>query len=120
MTNFEIEDEARKLARIEGRTWTELTAMERHTYSSRAQVNDMKSRNDRRNQFGSAAADVARRVTGAEEGLDRADAVTAALIMAYVLSRPALGQMDQIGLTALAELSIHDPELARSLAAQLV
>lgn len=76
--------------------------------------------NAERNQFGEVAAEVARKVTGSEEGLDLADAVTGALIVAYVLQRPALGQMDKLGLTALAELSRHDPQLARSLAAQLV
>ena len=63
--------------------------------------------------------EIAERVTGAAEGLDGADGVTVELIASYVRNRPALNTMDRVGLTALAELSKTDPDLARSLVAEL-
>ena len=64
-------------------------------------------------------ADVADRVTGEEHGLDDADAVTVVLIAAWVQKTPALNTIAKVGLTAIAELSKTDPDLARSLAAEL-
>lgn len=62
---------------------------------------------------------IADRVLGHHEALDGVDAILVDLIVEYVHSRPALSRADAIALSAVAALSEHDPDLARSLMAQL-
>lgn len=63
---------------------------------------------------------VADQVLGHHEALEDVDVVLVAMILKYVRSRPALGLADKIALSAVAALGEHDPDLARSLMAQLV
>lgn len=62
---------------------------------------------------------VADRVFGEAGALDSVDAILAQQILSFVNSRPALGNADTIALNAIAALSEHDPDLARSLMAEL-
>ena len=64
--------------------------------------------------------EIADRVLGHHEALNEVDSILVELIVGYVKSRPALGLADKIALSAIAALSEHDPDLARSLMAQLI
>lgn len=63
---------------------------------------------------------VADRVFGEAEALDSVDAILVLQILSFVNSRPALGTADTVALNAIAALSEHNPDLARSLMAELV
>jgi hypothetical protein len=60
------------------------------------------------------------RLFGAPEALDTADAVTVGLILEYIRLQPSVNRRDVLALTAIAELSTTDPDLARSLMDELI
>jgi hypothetical protein len=105
----EVETAARKLAESEGRTWTSLTGDERIEMTNRV----------RATQVQVEVQQVADLALGHHEALDEVDFFLVSQIVAYVRSRPALGKVDKVALAAVAALSEHDPDFARSLMAQL-
>lgn len=64
-------------------------------------------------------ADEIERVFGTPDALDNIDAVTAALIVEYIQSVPALGKAGRVALVAIAALAEDRPDLARGLMAEL-
>lgn len=59
-------------------------------------------------------------VFGTSDALDEIDAVTAALIVEYIKSRPAMGRADRVALVAISLLAETEAGQARQLMAELL
>jgi len=70
-------------------------------------------------EFKAEVARIADQNLGHHEAVDGVDLMLVMQIVAYVKSRPAMGRADKVAMSAIACLSEHDPDLARSLMTQL-